>query len=81
MYRHNERVNRPPGAFWGVVAGVMTIVAIGSVFVALWCSEASLKRVHREFNYVMVNEDGSYIGETRGGRAVEGCIQGAKCND
>lgn len=81
MYRHNERVKRPSGTFWGCVAVVMTIVAVCSVLLALWCSEASLKRVHREFNYVMVHEDGSFGGELKNGQQVNGCIEGAQCND
>ena len=81
MYRYNQPFRRPYNAFWGVVAGVLFLVAVFSVWVAWQCSAPSLVRVYDEFNHVHVFEDGSFTGQLRDGRPVNGCIPNAKCED
>lgn len=40
-----------------------------------------MERIYKEYNHMKVYEDGSYLGETREGIAVDGCLQIALCNE
>ena len=37
--------------------------------------------LERDYNYIQIYEDGSYVAETREGQPERGCILTAQCNE
>lgn len=64
-------------------AVIIALAIIGSFFIGMkvaW-QPLPMERIYKEYNHMRVFEDGSYVGETRQGIAVDGCLQIAICNE
>lgn len=59
-------------SLWSYIIGVLT-VSIQHV--------DPLKDTYESYNHIQIYEDGSYVGQTKGGMNVTGCIEKAICND
>lgn len=75
MDRLDKQILVAVGFFLGAAAMLAVIAFSGNL------TKSPLERIHKEYNYVMIFEDGSFEGETKDGQYERGCILEAPCND
>ncbi len=67
------------------INNIITLVIVGALcFLAgLWTCwpPDPLGKLHREYNYITIYEDGSYNAETHDGQPIGGCLPEGECNE
>lgn len=74
----NERVSMNVNKILYTLVAMGVGVCIGLVIA--W-QPLPLERLHRDYSYIQIYEDGSYVAETREGQPERGCILTAQCNE